>query len=463
MIDRKKELVVNTLIIGIGNHFTKAISFLLVPFFTIWLTTKEYGDYDLLFSYVSLFVPFLSMQLEQAVLRFTLEDKNKGTVYFKTGFTYLLITSILFIPLALFAIKFEYQLPFVFCTVTYAWQVYSIEYLRGLNELRKYSIANIFCGLCTIFLSFFMLSILNRGVGGLLTAFGLSYLLTSIYIFFSTKLYIDLSIKIFDISVFKKLIYYSFPLLPNAISWWITSVSDRTIINIFLGSSFNGIYAVSTKIPTLITVFYSIFNLAWQQSAIVSSSDKYEIRKEFYNATYEKLFSFLFTSSLVVVTITPFLYRYLLGYDYISGIYIVPTLILSTLFLNLSQYQGGILLGQKDTKTNGVTTVIAAVLNLIINFLLISQIGLYAAAFSTLFSYIILFYLRLNKLKGLFEKKKILTQMAQASILLYIISFLSINLGYLWLQIILLASAGLYFIYINKHMFKTVVNKIRRK
>ena len=64
MIDRKKELVVNTLIIGIGNLFTKAISFLLVPFFTIWLTTKEYGDYDLLFSYVSLFVPFLSMQLD---------------------------------------------------------------------------------------------------------------------------------------------------------------------------------------------------------------------------------------------------------------------------------------------------------------------------------------------------------------------------------------------------------------
>ncbi len=48
-MNRKKELFKNTIIIGIGNIFTKAISFLLVPLFTIWLTPSQYGEYDLLF------------------------------------------------------------------------------------------------------------------------------------------------------------------------------------------------------------------------------------------------------------------------------------------------------------------------------------------------------------------------------------------------------------------------------
>lgn len=77
-MNRKKELLKNTVVIGIGNIFTKAISFLLVPLFTLWLTTKQYGDYDLLYSYISLVVPAITLQLEQAVLRFTLDDKEKG-------------------------------------------------------------------------------------------------------------------------------------------------------------------------------------------------------------------------------------------------------------------------------------------------------------------------------------------------------------------------------------------------
>ena len=463
MVNRKKELFTNTIIIGIGNIFTRAISFLLVPFFTLWLTTKEYGDYDLLFSYASLVVPVLTLQLEQAVLRFTLEDKKKGELYFKTGFVYLIASSCLFSLVFAFFVSFDYHISFAFCTVAYAFQIYTTEYLRGRNELKDYSMANIVCGILTVFLSFLFVKVLNEGVDGLLTAFGLSYLLTSIYIILRKKPFQHSSAKLFDRKIFKKLLGYSFPLLPNAISWWITNVSDRTLINIFLGSSFNGIYAVSTKIPTLTTVFYSIFNLAWQQSAIVSSSDNYEKRKEFYNATYKRLFSFLFASSLVIVAVTPFLYQYFLGEEYRQGMNIVPILVLSTVFLNLAQYLGGILLGLKDTKTNGMTTVIAAVVNLVINFVFIAQLGLYAAALSTLASYIVLFVLRLNKVKALFDTKVILTRVAAASLIMLAVSGLTIGSNHLWVQSILFVLAVVYFLYSNRFLVAGILNNLKRR
>ena len=49
-MNRKKELVKNTLIISIGKFSTKIVQFLLLPLYTSILTTAQYGEYDLLFN-----------------------------------------------------------------------------------------------------------------------------------------------------------------------------------------------------------------------------------------------------------------------------------------------------------------------------------------------------------------------------------------------------------------------------
>ena len=66
-MSKNKRLLKNTIIIGIGVMCTKAISFLMVPFYTMWLSPAQYGEYDLLVSYLSLFVPIITLQVEQAI------------------------------------------------------------------------------------------------------------------------------------------------------------------------------------------------------------------------------------------------------------------------------------------------------------------------------------------------------------------------------------------------------------
>ena len=457
MVDRKKELFLNTVVIGIGSIFTKALSFILVPLLTIWLSTTEYGDYDLLFSYVSLCVPILTLQLEQAILRFTLENKEKGKEYFSTCFSFFLFTSLIFIIAFSFIFKFEYHFSFAICTVSYAFQILTTEYLRGNNELKLYSLANIFCGGCMMSFSYLLVGQLKAGVNGLLYSFAISYFVTGLIIVLIKKPVGHLLKLSFDLEIFKMLLRYSFPLLPNAISWWITNVSDRTLINVFLGSEFNGIYAVSTKIPTLMTVFYSIFNLAWQQSAILSSSDSVEDKTYFYNTIFNKLYSFLFSSGILIIATTPFIYKFLLDDSYTSGMNIVSILVLSTIFLNLGQYLGGILLGKMDTKTNGVTTILAAIVNLIINFLLINRLGLVAAAISTLVSYILLFVLRIKKTNDFLNVKRIIIKLIFSTFCYVVMStiiFLSQNII---IQFILLIVSSLYFIYSNRAIIYNIV------
>ena len=48
MVDRNKELAINTVILGIGQLIPKFLAIMLLPLLTSYLTTEEYGNYDLI-------------------------------------------------------------------------------------------------------------------------------------------------------------------------------------------------------------------------------------------------------------------------------------------------------------------------------------------------------------------------------------------------------------------------------
>ena len=75
-MNRKRELVKNTLIISIGKFSTKLVQFLLLPLYTSILTTSQYGEYDLL-NIISIFlIPIITLQMDEGMFRFLIEAKN---------------------------------------------------------------------------------------------------------------------------------------------------------------------------------------------------------------------------------------------------------------------------------------------------------------------------------------------------------------------------------------------------
>ena len=53
-MNKKKQLAKNTIIIFFGRVCTQLISFFLLPLYTSYLATKEYGTVDLIQTYVTL-------------------------------------------------------------------------------------------------------------------------------------------------------------------------------------------------------------------------------------------------------------------------------------------------------------------------------------------------------------------------------------------------------------------------
>ena len=72
--DKGKRLIKNTFIVGLGSIASKGIIFLMAPLFSRWLSVEDYGSFDLITTYVSLFLPFCTLSIAEAVFRFLLDD-----------------------------------------------------------------------------------------------------------------------------------------------------------------------------------------------------------------------------------------------------------------------------------------------------------------------------------------------------------------------------------------------------
>jgi O-antigen/teichoic acid export membrane protein len=157
---------------------------------------------------------------------------------------------------------------------------------------------------------------------------------------------------------------------------------------LFLGLEANAIYSVACKIPLLFTTVQSTFVFAWQENASMFSKDS-DV-DEYYSKMFESIFRILIGIMSLLIAFSPILFIVLIRGDYGDAYYQMPILFIAMLFSSLASFMGGIYVAHKKTKSVGITTVIAAAVNLIIDLLFVKYIGIFAASISTLISYIFL-------------------------------------------------------------------------
>jgi O-antigen/teichoic acid export membrane protein len=106
----------------------------------------------------------------------------------------------------------------------------------------------------------------------------------------------------------------------------------------------------------------------------------------------------------------------------------MPILFMAMFFLSLSTFLGGIYLAFKKTKSIGLTTTVAAVINLVFDISLIRYLGLYAASISTMLAYIFLFLFRI------IDVQKIIRIRVKISHMIFMIIILLIECGIFYLD-----------------------------
>ncbi len=397
-MSKGKVLAKNTAIVSIGKICTQLITFFLLPVYTAVLSNEEYGVVDLLNTLTSLLLPIATLQIEQGIFRYLIdcrENNKKQTKLITTVIRFMIIQSAVCIIIFLCVSPLIHNEYKYFLMANLLMGIFSsllLQICRGLGDNATYAIGSFITGAITVLLNIIFIVVFHWGAYGMLGATAISNLLCSLYLLMKKKIYKYIKPKQYDKKILKEIIKYSVPLIPNMISWWIVSASDRTIISALIGIAQNGIYSAANKFSGVFTTLYSVFNLTWTESASINISS--EDRDEFFSKILDFVIRFFGCLCLGTIAVMPFVFNILINEKFAEAYYQIPILILGSIFNILVSFLGSIYVAKKLTKEIAKTSIIAALVNIFVNIVLIKPIGLYAASISTVIAYASMFAYR---------------------------------------------------------------------
>lgn len=406
---REEKLIKNTIILAIGTFLPRVASFIVLPILTGYMTQEEFGTYDLITVLVGLLLPAVTLQIQTAAFRFLIDirgDIKEEKRIVTNIFVFTLPVSIAALIILYFSL---FQLDPLVRWLICIYFIFDIlvstarQIVRGLSRNMDFSVSAIIgsCGRL-VFALIFVLWLRTGLVGATLTLIA-SVAAEFLYLMIKTRLhkYIDLSLTSKD--SIKQMLKYSWPMVPNSMSMWVMRVSDRLVVTFFMGVAANAVYSVANKIPQLLTVAQTTFNMAWQENASIASKD--DDAPAYYSQMFRAVFDFMAGVFGLLVAATPILFALLIRGDYGEAYYQMPILFLAMFFFSIAGYLGGVYVAYKKTTSVGITTALAAVCNLVFDIATIQWIGLYAASGSTLISYLFLCVYRMIDLKKFVDIK----------------------------------------------------------
>lgn len=463
-MSRGKELVKNTIIILIGRVSTQLLSFFMMPLYTHYINTSDYGYVDLIQSYIALIVPIIILRFDSAVFRFLIDaredKKEKNNIITNTFLVFIvqiMIFVILFLVLSRF-FKFEYLIYIILNVIFMAIAQVLMQMARGVGDNLGYAISSIIAGGITIITNLICIFKFKLGGESILISTILANASCAAFLFVKNKFYKNINKP--QKQTMKKMLKYSIPMIPDGLSWWIVNVSDRTLISIFLGNSMNGIYSVSCKFSNILSSFVQIFNMSWQENASLHINDKDNV--EYFSKVLNQVYKIFFFICILILYCIPFVFKFMIGESYQEAFKYIPILLLGNLYNCIAIVLGGIYIARKETKKVAQTTIQGAILNLIIDLILIKFIGIWAAAISTMISYIFLAVYRYIDIKKSFNiiidrKLYIISSIS------YVILTIIYSINNILIDLIVFFIISIVLIWNYKDMIKSIFNRRVKK
>ncbi len=401
-MNKYKTLVSNTALISLGTFGSKLLVFLMVRFYTGYLTTTEFGVADIITQTCNLLLPIISLGITNGVFRFAIDKAHDKKSVFSAGLYSITLGGLMFLIitplLSLFSQLKGYLWLIIIYTMASCYHSLCSQFIRAKNKTAFFAVQGIINTSLVIAFNILFLAVFHFGVTGYVLSVVLADGLTALLIFIKEKLWREI-VKRPSKATVSQMLKYSIPMIPATIFWWVTSVSDRYMVTAIVSESANGIYAVANKLPTFLTLLSTVFMQAWQLSAVMESENDKSEHADFYSKVWGSFQSVMFLASSGIIALSVVLIKILTTTDYYSAWEFVPTLALAMVFSAFANFMGSVYVVEKRSKNSFLTTMVGAVLNIALNLALIPKIEAQGAAIATAVSYLVVFIIRLADAK----------------------------------------------------------------
>lgn len=392
MKKKYKELGKNTLIFGMSLLLSKLLSSLLIPLYTRSMTTEQYGVADLVTTIVGFVVPICSMSIHEAVYRFSLDDNYDRKRILRCGINVAWIASVIICIVGVLTKIYEpvaeWTRYLIIISILTTFRNILSLYVKADDHVLLFGIDSVICNFALGIANVIFLVTLSLGTDGYFLATVVSLLVSILLL--SVKGRIPLLPKFIrgDSRIIKVMVQYSAPLILNSISWILMSLVDRVMLTSMYTSSANGLYAVASKIPTLLTIITSIFNQAWGLSLVKD----YEKEKDeaFYNDVYEVFHLIVLLGTSGILLFTNNVFKIIIGEEFSEAVQYIAVLMMGTVFLTYSNFFSSVYSATKKSSKIALSSTAGLIMNIIMNALLIPSMGIMGACIATAASYVMI-------------------------------------------------------------------------
>lgn len=382
----------------ISNFASKVLVFLMVPYYTRVLTTDGYGLYDLGYTAVTLLAPIMTANSGEALMRYSLVEKEKASEYYSAAFVASLAASVFSLAVGFIAPFFPLSANIVECVSgTALYLCANIQYTlftqfaRGIDRVKEMAIGGLVNSVVLFAASFVLMTGFHLGVYGCFVAGFLGCASGSAFIAISCNCR-----RYFTrprLCSLRKLARYGMPLSVNSLGWWVNSSFTRYAAAFFCGTSGAGLLAAAYRIPSIPKAIQQIFIQAWQISSIkdFDSDDSDGFFGGVYNLTC--WLSSLLTS--FVISLIPLIAEIMFSSDFYEAWRYVPLLMLCIVFDCLASVIGGVFSAVGNTRPIALSAFVSVVVVVVASALLIPAIGVQGAALASVMSSIVIWAMRL--------------------------------------------------------------------
>lgn len=398
------KLVKNTSIYFIGQILPEAAGFILLPIYTRYLAPSDYGIVTSMAVLQTILAVFFTLCLERCVIRlywdYKTEDEKKdffGTITISIAVSSSIIVSLLFFfnrYVGLIYKSIDFYPFYAYAILSSFLGVFSLVpkiYLVLKGKPRLFvTLSLLQFVFTTIFILWFII-VKQEGAIGYLKGVLFSRLITlPVFILISLRT----SHLKFKYSIFRNALSFSVPIIPAIMTAWVLNLSDRVFIERYFTLADVGIYSLGYKIAGLVGLFTGSFGLAYGPVFFkLANSDNQEIARTSlskYNHIY-----------LIMVIFVCFMISFfskegtflLLDEKYRDAYLFIPLISFSYLFSQAEDIPGKFFKQSKKMKENMYIAISVAVMNIILNFLLIPRFGAFGAAYATIISMAIGFFM----------------------------------------------------------------------
>lgn len=389
-------------LIGLTNLLLSISGIILLPVLTKNLPVEDYGAWVQIMALIGLIIPFAGMGLSYTMVRFLAAEKDKRKIqegFYSTGF-FILLTSLI----ASF-ILFIFSKPFAVCFLddrAYLVKIISLiipvvclnglflSFFRTFQQTKKYSffvLLSTYGMIAMVAYSVF----LGYGVFGAVLSYSIAQII--VFLLMGALIVSEIGVKMPAFSQTEEYLSFSLPLMPGIISSWVVMLSDRYLIGYFLGVAFVGYYAPGYGVGALVGMFMAPlgFLLPPALSKLYDEGKYNDVRT--YLKYCLKYFLMLAVPSAFGLSLLSKQLLIILSTAEIAsqGYLITPFVALSTVLYGVYAIVSHILILVKKTKIIGGIWMVAAGVNLGLNFIFIPYLGILGAAITTLIAYALAF------------------------------------------------------------------------